>query len=152
LETVAEPFAKHPLVLIAAPTHPLAAKRRIQLKQLVTESFLIREEGSGTRASMERVFRDRGVPISVAMEVSSNETIKQSVMANMGISFISSHTVGLELAAGKLVILDVVGLPIVRDWYVIHLRDKRLAPIPAAFRAFLLEHGAGILKKAVGVL
>jgi DNA-binding transcriptional LysR family regulator len=150
LETVAEPFAKHPLVLIASPRHPLANKHRIKLSQLATESFLIREEGSGTRASMERVFREREVPIQVSMEVSSNETIKQAVMADMGISFISSHTVGLELAAGKLVILDVVGLPIVRDWYVIHLRDKRLAPIPAAFRTFLMGHGARIIQKAVG--
>jgi LysR family transcriptional regulator, low CO2-responsive transcriptional regulator len=152
LETVAEPFAKHPLVLIASPTHPLAGKRRIRLSQLATQSFLIREEGSGTRASMERVFRERGMSIRVSMEVSSNETIKQAVMADMGISFISSHTVGLELAAGKLVILDVVGLPIIRDWYVIHLRDKKLAPIPAAFRAFLLEHGARIIQKTVGDL
>lgn len=152
LETVAEPFAKHPLVLIASPTHPLATKRRIRLNQLEAEHFLIREEGSGTRASMERVFGERGFPFRVSMEVSSNETIKQAVMANMGISFISSHTVGLELAAGKLVILDVVGLPIIRDWYVIHLRDKTLAPIPAAFRAFLLEHGAGIIQKTVGDL
>jgi DNA-binding transcriptional LysR family regulator len=152
LETVAVPFAKHPLVLIASPTHPLATKRRIKLSQLASESFLIREEGSGTRASMERVFREHDVPIRVSMEVSSNETIKQAVMANMGISFISSHTVGLELAAGKLVILDVVGLPLVRDWYVIHLRDKQLAPIPAAFRTFLLEQGAQIIAKAVGEL
>ena len=152
LETVAEPFAKHPLVLIASPTHPLAASRRIRLSQLHTEYFIIREAGSGTRASMERVFGEPGVRFRVSMEVSSNETIKQAVMANMGISFLSSHTVGLELAAGKLVILDVVGLPIVRDWYVIHLADKILAPIPAAFRTFLLEHGAGIIQKAVGDL
>jgi DNA-binding transcriptional LysR family regulator len=150
LETVAEPFAKHPLVIVASPTHPLAAKRRIRLAQLASEGFLIREEGSGTRASMERVFGERGVPFRVSMEVSSNETIKQAVMANMGLSFISSHTVGLELAAGKLVILDVVGLPIIRDWYVIHLRDKVLAPIPAAFRTFLLEHGARTIQKTVG--
>jgi DNA-binding transcriptional LysR family regulator len=71
-------------------------------------------------------------------------------MADMGISFISSHTVGLELATGKLVILDVVGLPIIRDWYVIHLHDKKLAPIPVAFRAFLLEQGARIIQTAVG--
>lgn len=150
LETAAEPFAKHPLVLIASPTHPLANKRRIKLGQLATESFLIREEGSGTRASMERIFREHGVPIRVSMEVSSNETIKQAVMANMGISFISSHTVALELAAGKLVILDVVGLPLVRDWYVIHLRDKRLTLIPAAFRTFLLENGARIIQETLG--
>lgn len=150
LDTIAEPFAKHPLVIIAPPSHPLAARRRIALRQLADEQFLIREEGSGTRASMEHVFRERGIPFRVSMEVSSNETIKQAVMAGMGISFLSAHTVGLELAAGKLAILDVVGLPIMRDWYVIHLREKRLAPIAAAFRSFLLERGAGIIHAAVG--
>lgn len=148
LVTVAEPFAKHPLVIIASPRHPLANKRRIPLQRLGSERFIIREEGSGTRASMEHVFRERGVPIHPAMEVSSNETIKQAVMAGMGLGFISIHTVGLELATGKLVILNVAGLPLIRDWYVIHLRDKRLSPITAAFRSFLLEQGATIIRKA----
>jgi DNA-binding transcriptional LysR family regulator len=85
------------------------------------------------------------------MEVSSNETIKQAVMAGMGVSFISMHTLGLELKARKLVTLDVVGLPLVRDWFVIHLREKRLSPIAAAFRGFLLERGAAIIKEAVGL-
>jgi len=152
LETVAEPFAKHPLVLIASPRHPLASKRRIKLSQLATESFLIREEGSGTRASMEHVFRERHVPFRVSMEVSSNETIKQAVMAGMGISFISAHTVGLELAAGKLVCLDIAGLPIVRDWYVMYLRDKHLSPITEAFRKFLLERGGQIIHRTIGDL
>lgn len=151
LETEAEAFAKHPLVIIAAPDHPLAGKRRIQLGQLADESFLIREQGSGTRASMERVFRDRGATFRVSMEVSSNETIKQAVMAGMGISFISMHTIALELKAGKLVVLDIVGGPIIRDWYVIHLRDKRLSPVAAAFRNFLLERGAAIIREGVGV-
>ena len=150
LDTIAAAFAKHPLIIIAPPDHPLAARRRIQLKQLSGEQFLIREEGSGTRASMERVFRERRVSFRVSMEVSSNETIKQAVMAGMGISFISAHTVGLELAAGKLVCLDIVGLPIVRDWYVIHLREKLLSPIAAAFRSFLLERGGQIIHKTIG--
>lgn len=149
LETTAAPFAKHPLVIIASPAHPLCARRRIPLKQLAAESFLIREEGSGTRASMEHLFREHGARMRVLMEVSSNETIKQAVMAGMGLSFLSLHTVGLELAAGKLAVLDVVGLPIVRDWYVIHLKEKQLAPIAGAFRSFLLEHGAEIIRKAV---
>jgi DNA-binding transcriptional LysR family regulator len=150
LATIAVPFAKHPLVIIASPTHPLCLRKRIPLRQLATESFLIREEGSGTRASMEHVFRERGVPLRVLMEVSSNETIKQAVMAGMGLSFLSSHTVGLELAAGKLAVLDVIGLPIVRDWFVIHLHEKQLAPIAAAFRGFLLQRGSQIIREAVG--
>lgn len=149
LVTVAEPFAKHPLIIIAAPDHPLANKRRIPMQRLGSENFIIREEGSGTRASMEHVFKKANVPFRTSMEVSSNETIKQAVMAGMGISFISIHTVGLELAAGKLVTLNVAGLPLVRDWFVIHLQEKRLSPIAVAFRSFLLERGADILRKAV---
>jgi LysR family transcriptional regulator, low CO2-responsive transcriptional regulator len=149
LVTVAEPFAKHPFVIIAAPDHPLAGKRRIPLQRLASENFIIREEGSGTRASMEEVFRDAGVTFRASMEVDSNETIKQAVMAGMGIGFISTHTVGLELATTKLVTLNVLGLPLIRDWYVIHLREKHLSPIAAAFRSFLLEHGAAIIRKTV---
>jgi DNA-binding transcriptional LysR family regulator len=149
LVTVAEPFAKHPLVIIASPNHPLANRRRIPLERLGTENFIIREEGSGTRASMEHVFGQRGVPIHATMEVGSNETIKQAVMAGMGISFISIHTVILELATGKLVTLNVTGLPLIRDWFVIHMKDKRLSPITAAFRAFLLQHGAAIIDKTI---
>lgn len=151
LVTTAEPFARHPLVIIAAPDHPLArATRKIPLKRLESENFVIREPGSGTRASMEHVFRERGVEFRASMEVSSNETIKQAVMAGMGLSFISKHTVSLELAAGKLVTLNVSGLPLVRDWYVIHLRDKRLSPITVAFRTFLLARGAQIIQRTVG--
>ncbi len=150
LDTTAEPFARHPLVIIASPEHPLTRRHRIPLKSLARESFIIREQGSGTRASMEHVFRERGVTYRAAMEVSSNETIKQAVMAGMGLSFISSHTIGLEAEAGKLAILDVVGLPVVRDWYVIHLRERILSPIASAFRAYLLENGARVIQETVG--
>lgn len=149
LDTVAQAFAKHPLVVIAAPSHPLVRRRRIPLRKLEQENFLIREQGSGTRASMERVFKERGVRYQASMEVSSNETIKQAVIAGMGIAFLSAHTVGLELKARKLVVLDVAGLPIVRDWFVIHLKTKRLSPIATAFRGFLLEHGPRIVASAV---
>ena len=98
---------------------------------------------------MEHVFKERGVAYRTSMEVSSNETIKQAVMAGMGISFISKHTVGLELSAGKLVELNVSGLPLMRDWYVIHLRDKRLSPMTVAFREFLLKRGAQIIANTV---
>jgi LysR family transcriptional regulator, low CO2-responsive transcriptional regulator len=150
LETVAEPFAKHPFVIVAAPSHPLVGKRRIPLKRLADERFLIRESGSGTRASMEHVFREHGAGFHTYMEVSSTETIKQAVIAGMGISFISLHTVGLELKTGRLAMLNVVGLPLVRDWYVIYMKEKRLWPIATAFRAFLLEHGASLIQDAVG--
>lgn len=150
LATTAEAFARHPHVIIAPPRHPLARRRRIPLEALERESFIIREEGSGTRASMEQMFRERGMSVRTSMEVSSNETIKQSVMAGMGLSFISSHTVGLEVEAGRIAILDVSGLPIVREWYVLRLREKVLPPIAAAFWSFLLQNGARIIEQTVG--
>ena len=150
LDTTAEPFARHPFVIIGSLDHPLARRRHIPLKSLARESFIIREQGSGTRASMEHVFRERGVHYRASMEVSSNETIKQAVMAGMGLSFISAHTIGLEAQAGRLAILDVAGLPIVRDWYVIHLREKILSPIAAAFRAYLLQNGARVILETLG--
>lgn len=147
--TVAVSFAKHPFVVIAAPPHPLSARRRIPLRRLEHENFLIREPGSGTRAAMEDVFRKRGVAYQASLEVSSNETIKQAVIAGMGISFLSAHTVGLELVAGKLIALDIVGMPLLRDWFVIHLKSKRLSPVASAFRDFVLDTGADIIRAAV---
>jgi DNA-binding transcriptional LysR family regulator len=136
---VAEPFARHPHVVIAAPGHALAKKRRIPLARLAQETFLIREPGSGTRGLLERLFAEHRLPLNVSMEMPSNETIKQAVQAGMGISLLSLHTIGLELKTRHLVVLDVQGLPIVRDWHVVHLAAKRLSPAAQAFKEFLLS-------------
>lgn len=151
LETVSAPVARHRFAFVAPPAHPLAKAKRIPLERVASEPLLIREPGSGTRAAMEGLFRERGVILKAAMEVSSNETIKQAVIAGMGLSFISLHTAGLELRTRTLVVLDVAGLPLMRDWYVIHRRDKRLSPAAAAFRAFLLHNAASIIERAVGL-
>ncbi len=139
MEAVAEPFARHPHVIIAAPNHALAKKRRIPLARLAEETFLMREPGSGTRALLERLFAEHRLPLNVSMEMASNETIKQAVQAGMGISLLSLHTIGLELKTRRLAVLDVEGLPIVRDWYAVHLAAKRLSPVAQAFRDFLLS-------------
>lgn len=149
IATRAESFAEHPLVIVAAPEHPLAAQERVDPKDLERETFLIREPGSGTRSAMEQFFSEHGIAPRNTVEMSSNETIKQAVMADMGIAFISEHTVGLETAAGRLVLLPVTGLPVMRRWHVVHLQDKRLSPIAAAFREFLLAEGAMLIAAAV---
>ena len=150
LDTDAAAFAKHPIAVIAAPDHPLAGRRRLPLEALAGETFIIRERGSGTRAAMEHVFAERAFRARETMEMSSNETIKQAVMAGMGIAFLSTHTIGLELRAGRLVLLAVSGLPVMREWYVIHRRGKRLSPAAQAFKSFLLEQGAALIERAVG--
>jgi LysR family transcriptional regulator, low CO2-responsive transcriptional regulator len=145
LETSAFPFARHPLVVIAAPDHPLARERRVPVKALAAESFLVREPGSGTRAAMERFFAEHRVRPASTTEISSNETIKQAVMAGMGLGFISQHAIGLELAAGQLALLHVEGLPVVRDWNVVHRTEKRLSPAALAFKRFVLKEGRAFL-------
>ena len=150
INVIAEPFAKHPHGVIAAPDHPLAGKRRIKLARIAEETFMMREPGSGTRHNLERLFVEHGLILKAGMEMSSNETIKQAVMAKLGVSFLSLHTIGLELQAGRLVILDVVGLPLVRNWYVVHRKDKRLSLVAEAFRSFLLREGAEILRAEYG--
>ena len=150
LDTEAAPFARHPIAIIAAPDHPLVGRKRLPLERLAGETFIIRERGSGTRAAMEQAFAERGFRARESLEMSSNETIKQAVMAGMGIAFLSMHTIGLELRAGRLALLAVSGLPVMREWYVIHRRGKRLTPAAQAFKSFLLENGAALIARAVG--
>jgi len=145
LDTIAEPFAQNPHVIIAAPDHALASRRRISVEAVAKETFIVREPGSGTRLAMQQFFEERGVMCQVGMEMASNETIKQAVMAGMGVSFISRHTIELELQTRRLAVLDVRGTPVVRQWHVAHLAKKRLSPTAAAFKQFVLTHGRELL-------
>jgi len=146
-DAVAEPFAPQPQVIVAAPDHPLAAARRIPLKALAREKFIVRERGSDTRISMDEAFAERRFRARIAMEITSFETIKQAVMAHMGISFLSTHTIGLEVRTGALAVLDVDGFPVVRHWHVVHRRAKRLPPVALAFKEFLRSEGAALIER-----
>jgi DNA-binding transcriptional LysR family regulator len=146
LDTLAEPFAQNPHVIIAAHDHPLARRRKIPVEALAQETFIVREPGSGTRLAMQKFFDDQEVTCRIGMEMASNETIKQAVMAGMGVSFLSRHTLDLELQAQRLAILDVRGTPVLRQWHVAHLAKKRLSPTAAAFREFVLAHGRALLR------
>jgi LysR family transcriptional regulator, low CO2-responsive transcriptional regulator len=146
LDTVAESFAQNPHVIIAAPDHPLTKQRRIPIDKVARETFIVREPGSGTRLAMQQFFEERQLTCRVAMEMASNETIKQAVMAGMGVSFISRHTIDLEIQTRRLVVLDVIGTPVIRQWHVAHLAKKRLSPTAAAFKQFVLTRGRELLR------
>lgn len=149
LDTIAVRFARNPLGVIAAPDHPLAGKRRIKLSQLDKDVFLIRESGSGTRDAMERAFTLQKFRPVETIEIGSNETIKQAVMAGMGVSFLSLHTIGLELTTRRLTVLGVSGMPVMRDWYIIHRERKRLTRAASAFKNYLITEGAASIERAV---
>ncbi|MDO8892953.1 MAG: LysR family transcriptional regulator [Sulfurimicrobium sp.] len=141
----AESFMENPLVVIASPGHALAGVRQIKLQDLERETFLVRESGSGTRSAMERFFQEHGIAYKTGMVMSTNEAIKQAVQAGMGLGIVSLHTVALELETGRLAVLDVESFPIMRHWFVVHRQDKRLSPVAAGFKAFLLEEAAALM-------
>ncbi|MCK4586854.1 MAG: LysR family transcriptional regulator, partial [Gammaproteobacteria bacterium] len=138
-------FMENPLVIIAPPDHPLAKQKNIPFTRLEDEVFLTRERGSGTRGAIERFFAQHGVQLNTGMEIASNEAIKQSVQAGLGLGLLSRDTLDMELALNKLVILDVEDFPIVRYWYVMHRKGKRLSTAAQAFKQFLLEEANALL-------
>lgn len=147
LDTRSEAFAPHPHGFIAAPDHPLAAETLISIEQLEQYEMMIREPGSGTRTVMEGFFEDhRFRPLST-IEMSNNETIKQAVMAGLGLSFVSLHTIGLELSHGVLKILPVNDTPVMRVWNVVNLNNRTLSLAAEAFRYFVLEKANELIDK-----
>jgi LysR family transcriptional regulator, low CO2-responsive transcriptional regulator len=141
-EFVQTPFAPHPYVVIAAPDHPLAKKKKIPLSLLAQEPFIVREKGSDTWNSMKEHLLDNMSSFQIGMEIGSLEAIKQAVMAGMGISFLSAHTVSLELQTKHLVVLDIENYPVMLHWYVVHHKDKQLPKVAQAFKEFLVKDGA----------
>lgn len=141
LDLDADAFMDNPLIMIARPDHPLSKRRSIALKELNEETFVVRESGSGTRIAMERFFDQKSFAPSATIEMTGNETIKQSVDAGLGLAIVSVHTVELELTLERLIRLDIRGMPIMRRWYVGHRRGKRLSPTAQAFRQFVLDEG-----------
>lgn len=139
MELEAWAFMENPLVLIARPDHHLVGKKAIPLKELEQEVFLLREPGSGTRSAMERFFAAHDISIHASMEVSSDEAIKQSVQAGLGLGVMSQDAVQMELTLNRLRILDVSEFPIQRYWFVVHRKGKRLSAIAQAFKGFLLD-------------
>jgi LysR family transcriptional regulator for metE and metH len=135
------PVGDHPHIIIARPDHEHAKRRQVGAAALAHETFLVREPGSGTRLLMSRFFAEARVTPRIGMEMGSNETIKQAVIAGLGIAFISAHTVAVELADGRLVALDVVGLPVMRTWFIVNLAKKRLLPSARALRQFMIDEG-----------
>lgn len=146
LDLEAQSFMENPLVIIAPVNHPLANARTVSLARIQQETFLVREQGSGTRIAMERFFTDQNIQLTTGIEMSTNEAIKQAVQAGMGLGILSLHTVALELETRRLVVLDVESFPIRRHWYVVHRQGKRLSTIAQAFKAYLLDESEHLLK------
>ncbi|TJZ92485.1 LysR family transcriptional regulator [Paracoccus gahaiensis] len=150
---ISDPVGPHPHIIIAAPDHPLAAQDPVMPGDLLSQTFLSREEGSGTRILMTR-FLDRigeGAPWR-AVEMGTNETIKQAVIAGLGIALISQHTCTEELRAGRLTALSAIGLPIQRSWYLLHRADRAPSPATERIRAAIAGLGGSFLPRIAPAL
>ena len=136
----------HPLVIIASPDHPLAGQSEITKQQIADEHFFVRETGSGTRTSLELYLNDiPGRLDNLGTQFSSNETIKQAVMAGMGIAFISAHTIALEVEIGRLIVLDVADTPVLRHWFTVRRSDRARSPAMDAFESYVRRRGRDFL-------
>jgi DNA-binding transcriptional LysR family regulator len=143
LEAIA--FMDNPLIIVAAPGHRLASRKRIALKELEKEVFLTREPGSGTRGAMERFFRQQKLKLTTGMEMGSLSGIKQGVQAGLGLGLLPRGAVEVELMLGRLVELKIRGLPIPRHWYVVMQKGKRLSVAAEEFRLLLTNEAVDLL-------
>jgi DNA-binding transcriptional LysR family regulator len=140
LAVTAIPFMENPLIVLAAPDHPLAKVRNIPLARLAEEAWLMRESGSGTRKAAERLFAENGLILKARMELGNNESIKQAVLTGLGISVLSRHTLALHDPA-QFAVLDVQGFPIIRQWYAVYPAGRQRSVVARTFLDFLLSHG-----------
>jgi len=139
------PFIDNKLVVAASPNHPMAKARGISLETLSRERIIMREKGSGTRQLLENLFTGRGIQINPYMELGSSEAIKQCVMAGLGVALLSQHNLQMELASNYVTILPVNGFPLVRSWYAVHQKNKKMSVIPKAFLDVIRKEGENIL-------
>ncbi len=139
MELIGEPFMDNPLVVIAPPSHPLVGEKDIPLRKLKDDPLIMREVGSGTRVAMERFFMEKkNFKLISSIEMNSNEAIKRSVEAGLGLGIVSLHTIELEKELDRLKVLDVRSFPIVRQWYIVYRKGKRLSIAAESFKNFVL--------------
>jgi DNA-binding transcriptional LysR family regulator len=128
-------FACDKMVLVVPTEHAWAKRKRVTIEQMCTQPLIVREAGSGTRWCVEQALRTAGhttKELHVVLELGSNEAIKDAVQRGLGLAVLSSHAIAREIASGALHAIEVTGLPLARDIFVVWDR-RRVLPIPARF-------------------
>lgn len=131
-EVVSLRLMPNPVVVFACSDHPLAGLSSIPFARLAQEPLLVRESGSGTRMTTERLFRERGITPNIRMELGSNESIREALTSGLGVSIMSRQYAGVDLDA-NLTVLDVEGFPIKSHWYLVYPVGKQLSFIAQTF-------------------
>lgn len=139
IDLITQPFLNNPLVVVARKDHPLANQKNLDIQALNDQPFIMREQGSGTRESILKLFADHNLAVKVKLELGSNEAIKQAIYGGLGISILSVHCLISEGISGELTVLNFKDFPIKRRWFVAHLAGKKLSVIAETFLDYLLE-------------
>lgn len=140
-EVEAETFARNPHCLVAPAGHPLAGREDLSWQDIRGETMIFREAGSATRNFIEHLMQTQGIDAKARLEFEGNETVKQAVMAGLGISFLSAHVFQLELEARKLAVLKVRDTPKWLDWCILSRREQTVPAIRQAFKDFIMAEG-----------
>lgn len=134
-----EEFLINPLHIVAPINHPLVGKKNLKLMDLENYDFVIREKGSGTRMVMEELFKKGKIEPKTVMELSTNEAVKQAIMADIGISLISEYSMTIERSMNRISVLDIEGFPYINNWKLIYLKGKKPSPVSRSFIDFLVS-------------
>lgn len=137
IELAQQVFLPNPLVVIAPTAHRLAGRKSIPLATLANERFILREHGSGTRMACDAHFAALGFQPNVRLELGSNEAVKNSVAAGLGLAVLSRHALGPRADGGDVTELRVRGFPVQSNWFILHPKDRQPSPIAAEFLAHL---------------
>jgi DNA-binding transcriptional LysR family regulator len=142
IQVIAQSFANNPTAFLASPQHPLMQQPRVSMEMLANAGMLVREKGSGARASVEKIFKAEGLKLIIGSELSSNESIKQMCIAGLAPAYLSLHSCALEIRAGLLAVLPLDNNPLNRRWFVVHTQNKSLSRVATVFMADLIDNGA----------
>ena len=146
MQVEAIPLMENKLYLVA--DKDFEVEQSVYKRRIFEEIALIyRELGSGTRLTMERYLRDNGFPVRKKMELTSNEAVKQAVIAGLGYSVMPVIGIKNEVQDGDLKIVPVEDFPIVTTWNLIYMKNKRFSPVAEAFLEYLQEEKENIINQ-----
>lgn len=121
--------------------------KKLVLEELNKSLFIFREQGSATRLAMERYLIKHKITVQKKMELTSNEAVKQAVIAGLGISIMPVIGIKNELQKGDLQIIEIKDLPIETNWNLIWLKSKNLSSVAKAFKKHIEDNKEAIIKK-----
>lgn len=146
---VTHPILANPLIALAPAEHPLATERDIAFERFAREPLLVREPGSGTRLALEQTYAAHGRQPAIAMELGSNDAIREAMLAGMGVALLYRYSLGFDIDTRGLAVLDVAGLPKDGHWHLVHAASRELSFVAQTFVSFARREARRIFDERI---